>query len=36
MDSASDVESLDWCDVFTSDWVTEELSESKVDKKDLA
>jgi len=36
MDSASDVESLDWCDVFMSDWVMEELSESKVNKKDLA
>jgi hypothetical protein len=35
-DSASDVESLELCDVFTSGWVAEEPSESKVDKKDSA
>ena len=34
MDSANNVESLDLCDVFMSGWVTEEPSESKVDKKD--
>ena len=35
MDSASDVEPLDLRDMFMSGWVAEELSESKVDKKDL-
>jgi hypothetical protein len=34
MDSVSDVESLDLRDVLMSDWVAEELSESKVDEKD--
>jgi hypothetical protein len=36
MDSANDVESLDLCDVFTSGWVAEKPSESKVNKKDSA
>ena len=36
MDSANDVESLDLCDVFMSDWVAEEPSESKVNKEGLA
>ena len=35
-DSASDVESLDLCDVFMSGWVTEKPSESEVNKKDSA
>jgi hypothetical protein len=35
MDSASNVESLDLHDVLMSDWVVEELSESKVNEKDL-
>jgi hypothetical protein len=36
MVSANDVESLDLCDVLMSGWVMEEMSESKVNKKDLA
>jgi hypothetical protein len=36
MDSASNVESLDLHDVFMDVWVAEELSESEVNKKDLA
>ena len=36
MDSANDVQSLNLRDVFMSDWVVEEPSESEVDKKDLA
>jgi hypothetical protein len=35
-DSASDAESLDLCDVYMCGWVVEELSESKIDKKDSA
>jgi hypothetical protein len=36
MDSANDVGSLDLHDVLMSGWVVEEMSKSKVDKKDLA
>jgi hypothetical protein len=36
MDSANDVKSLDLHDALMSGWVTEEMSKSKVDKKDLA
>jgi hypothetical protein len=36
MDSANYVKSLDLHDMLMSGWVMEEMSESKVDKKDLA
>jgi len=36
MDSANDVQSLNLHDVFMSDWVVEELSESEVDKEGSA
>jgi hypothetical protein len=36
MDSASDAESLDLHDVYMCGWVAEELSESEINKEDLA